>query len=236
MTRFRIVLTLGTSIVLGTLTTAGVAWWLANRPYPSSSQSGMAATGRPTWHLVAWTDPGRVSVNHAPVYADVRRHEPLMERSWPSWWAFSKPPSANIVGPEDREYVWFNETACGWPMLALKSSARYDGRKRTPAAGYRQGRSGCWEFSRSGSDYVLAYQPIWFGLLINAGIFALLWLVLLVGAPMGFHHVRRARRRRAGRCVQCDYVLRGLGDDVTKCPECGAERPASPPVSRASDR
>jgi hypothetical protein len=29
-------------------------------------------------------------------------------------------------------------------------------------------------------------------------------------------------------CIECGYWLRGLGDDVKECPECGAKREAMP--------
>lgn len=58
----------------------------------------------------------------------------------------------------------------------------------------------------------------------------------LMYAPMAFalHRTRTPFIRRALRdmgyeiCEHCGYWLRGLGDDVHQCPECGATREALP--------
>lgn len=39
--------------------------------------------------------------------------------------------------------------------------------------------------------------------------------------------IRRAMREEGfDLCIECGYELRGLPDDVTKCPECGSDRPS----------
>jgi hypothetical protein len=40
---------------------------------------------------------------------------------------------------------------------------------------------------------------------------------------------RAARQNGYDVCVRCGYWLKGLGADSTKCPECGADRPETPP-------
>lgn len=61
------------------------------------------------------------------------------------------------------------------------------------------------------------------------------WIALCSLGGMVLSHFLRRRWMREGvfsqlrwqgveLCAQCGYWLRGLGDEVTKCPECGAER------------
>lgn len=53
------------------------------------------------------------------------------------------------------------------------------------------------------------------------------WLLIAVfGTPVLFaamHHRRQQTRLREGRCLRCGYQLDSA---MTKCPECGTERPA----------
>ena len=67
---------------------------------------------------------------------------------------------------------------------------------------------------------VLPCCPIWPGFAINTIFYAaILWL--LWAAPGA---IRRLRRKQRGQCIHCGYDLRGLADQTTCCPECGAER------------
>lgn len=62
------------------------------------------------------------------------------------------------------------------------------------------------------------------------------WIALLIvaaGLVIGLHGYYRAYVSFVRRalphighevCLECGYLLRGLGDEITKCPECGAER------------
>jgi hypothetical protein len=61
---------------------------------------------------------------------------------------------------------------------------------------------------------------------------ALVGAIVLIGLAYQWFTTRRRRRlfrsalnRRGYRfCIDCGYSLRGLTDDVTHCPECGAKR------------
>ena len=47
--------------------------------------------------------------------------------------------------------------------------------------------------------------------------------------PMYRYHLRRLCRERSYEiCMKCGYYLRGLDDEMTKCPECGAKREVMP--------
>lgn len=71
-------------------------------------------------------------------------------------------------------------------------------------------------------------RPIWPGFLLNSAAFASL-LFLVLRAPRA---VRRAIRRRRGRCGACGYDRAGLAPHAA-CPECGAGPPA-PAATRAA--
>ncbi|MCH7847838.1 MAG: hypothetical protein IIB53_05690 [Planctomycetes bacterium] len=74
----------------------------------------------------------------------------------------------------------------------------------------------------------------WFG--SDAGFLHLIWLwmglwVIITGVN---HLFARPRTYKALRemgydtCLKCGYWLRGLAEDVTNCPECGAKREPMP--------
>lgn len=127
----------------------------------------------------------------------------------------------------------------GWPLLAMRqgnfASDAYD-----PAGGYHEVRTtgsslhhgvhlghaglhspGQW-ITDSGmladtQRFALPLLPLWPGFAINTFFYAL----LLFGAWRLLGVLRRAVRRRGGRCVGCGYDRGGL-DAGAACPECGA--------------
>ncbi len=68
---------------------------------------------------------------------------------------------------------------------------------------------------------VLAYHPIWPGLIYNTLIYASIWLAIFTL----FAIAKQARRKRKGLCPRCAYDLKG----TTACPECGQNMPDAPP-------
>lgn len=62
--------------------------------------------------------------------------------------------------------------------------------------------------------------------MIETGLwFLVFWIIRQVSvAPLGR---RLIRERGIDVCLRCGYWLRGLGEDVTKCPECGWRREGS---------
>jgi hypothetical protein len=64
--------------------------------------------------------------------------------------------------------------------------------------------------------FALPLLPLWPGFLLNTAFYALL-LFALVRTP---RVLRRAVRRRRGRCAACGYDRAGL-DPLAACPECG---------------
>lgn len=55
-----------------------------------------------------------------------------------------------------------------------------------------------------------------------------IWGCLLYGLVSRPEHYHRIRLEGFDVCLKCGYWLRGLGDEITNCPECGAEREPKP--------
>ena len=54
------------------------------------------------------------------------------------------------------------------------------------------------------------------------------WGCLLYGLVSRPEHYHRIRLEGFDICLKCGYWLRGLGDEITNCPECGTMREAMP--------
>lgn len=125
-------------------------------------------------------------------------------------------------------------TTIGWPWPAMRRDAydamRSQGRTLYPyAATPPVSLAGGLEIGpprrRSHNDrFALPLLPLWPGFLLNTLFYALL-LFIAWKVP---GTLRRAVRRRRGRCERCGYDRGGL-DPHAACPECGADvavRPA----------
>jgi hypothetical protein len=66
---------------------------------------------------------------------------------------------------------------------------------------------------------VIAFSPMWSGLVGNGMIFVMLWLIIECCMKQAFERMRVAR----GRCAKCGYEMHRTG--ATGCPECGWNRP-----------
>lgn len=96
----------------------------------------------------------------------------------------------------------YSRYAAGWPMRSLVLPITETG------------------FEWSG------LRPLWIGLALNAVGMALLLEIAWLGTIM----LVRARRHRAGQCMQCGYRL----VDATRCPECGLAATSARPARRGA--
>ena len=55
-----------------------------------------------------------------------------------------------------------------------------------------------------------------------------IWVCALYGFVLRTEHYHRIRLEGFDICLKCGYWLRGLGDEISNCPECGAEREPMP--------
>ncbi|MFG0285471.1 MAG: hypothetical protein ACF8R7_13725 [Phycisphaerales bacterium JB039] len=131
-----------------------------------------------------------------------------------------RPPVADIAP----RITMVEQLDTGWPLRALRSTVRsdLDGISTRPPTTLRGGVRIPWRWIDPGARprlplaiiLPLAPRP---GLAINALLFALLWMtVLLPGA------IRRRIRRAKGRCPRCGFSL--AGQPQPGCPECGHGR------------
>jgi len=200
----RLIARLLVCLILGAVTTVGVAWFLAmysvrwQEPVPVDVRgTDMSSVLRSIGRLHTW--------DHYPHYSDGRI------KSFGGFYS---------TGTDTREY--------GWPALAMKSRVQMYFDERGVASGwdlptgelvlrgFPTTRLPDW-MGASTNDR-LPIMPVFPAFAYNTLTFAAGWFVVL----LAFGATRRAFRRQRGRCPQCAYNLRG--DFTTGCPECGWRR------------
>jgi hypothetical protein len=131
-------------------------------------------------------------------------------------------------GRRERELQWGHWIEAGWPWFALEgdvsptianglttslppvSMAELIVPARTLLGLPREPR-------------LVPVHPLWSGFARDVVFYSAIWFVLCIGRDS----LRVHRRRVRGRCPCCNYDLRGLTQDATCCPECGAARNSS---------
>ena len=195
-------------VILGLMTTVGVAWGLA-WCFPNSDGILLAGSG---------THAGEPEIQHyvargvgwMVVRTDSTTRRWVFEDDHPPSWARGRHAEPT------HEYT-IHDTAYGLPLLALNHEGL------PILENVRDG----WAVGASDASNmtVLPLRPILPGFLVNTLFYAALWFGVFFGVAM----LRRAIRRGRGRCVRCGYDLRGqrhqgteaLRDQGIRCPECG---------------
>lgn len=254
-------------MILGALTTLGVAWWCS---YRAEGIEGNTRVYGGRVNTVRWTnDSGRDAAATIHQYrwrglAYVRffRRDPADRYTLidgpvadvvPAWAAPIMPRLLERLPAVPRgEHMWNTDRqepdlliAAGWPLPAFVCHARsmpaYDlaaepgdadwigsGVDHVISGGFsmprgmRKADEGSALMQPPGLLVPLPYRPLWRGLLLNTGLYMVVWCVLLALGTVPFA-VRRAIRRRRNGCARCGYDLRGLVSGAA-CPECGTGR------------
>lgn len=201
-------------LVLGLLTTVGVAWacaaWI--NPVDAAIQFSMTPLSDGTSEAIS----ARVRFGHTRLdrcRATEKRDEQGALRN------------VEVIRGRDER----SETLAGWPLRALAcanpayvsiiSPGRFGNMWSNPAAELTHGieLSPFIPGATVGGPAwrALPYQPLWTGLVMNTLIYSLAWVALLLGPAM----LRRWLRRRRGLCERCGYDLRNVAH--ARCPECG---------------
>jgi hypothetical protein len=226
-------------LVLGGVTSVGVAWGLAAwLPHRGWSETWFTRPPSPTGvflHVTRYDTVGalrrtwvcqRAGDDILPfttraIDTDWRKATRLTSISasgWPRWGTTADAEAAPTEG-----YSECLEHATGWPVLAGWYEFRASHSTQLPRV------TGGIDLSPESPQYwealsvrALPLRPIWPGLAADTAFYAGAWWLLLL-AP---GRLRRTLRRRRGRCTRCGYDRAGLTPGAP-CPECGGEPAAS---------
>jgi len=228
---FRILLFL----ILGVVTTVGVAWGLADINWMlAESQVGQRNIDGRCWQVQRWESATAVRIlSRTRLYEyDPTPDDPAS--LLPSWGGFNIPDDSGSP-------LLFSEdiSARGWPMWAMYYRFRSDMRESSLDYGYEIH----WQSADDGLQALrFPLRPIFPGFIINTLFYTAIWFGIFFGVAT----LRRFVRKKRGRCVKCGYDLRGqrsavrdqnenghedaaLTSDLRSdagCPECGWEREA----------
>ena len=210
-----------TCAFFGLLTSIGVAWTIAvlgpQKPPARGPQYrvDLDLPPRDNWRWMWYVNHHACLGHHLYIFRNGRVKEPhevanaesklVIHHSDLPWW---------VIRPARHGGMYHETHAYGLPFLCL---ARKEANSSAPD--FWRIRTG----SRTVARHVaLPLRPWLPGLMADTACHAILWWPL-IGLP---GVIRRARRRRRGRCPGCGYDLRGsLG---STCPECGPPRRQTP--------
>jgi len=195
-------------LILGVVTTVGVAWglaWFDSDVHESQSyERALERVGPGAEHLGIKTCTTLGSQGAVVIRADFADAETTdagsVERLMPEWI-----PEATVG--ESIELHAFQ--AHGWPVL----SSWCESLLLRPNASVRD--LGGVAIRRDDPACILPLRPIFPGFIVNTLFYAAIWFGVLFVPGIA----KRAIRRKRGRCVKCGYDLRG--DVAAGCPECG---------------
>ena len=129
---------------------------------------------------------------------------------------YADPTSDSTAGAS--HYQWLYQY--GWPLRAFEVESRATSTK-PPELLAALGPVPSWLRPGGASLRHVPTRPIWYGLLLDS----LLYAVLLWSMLAGSWATLRVSRLRRCRCPACNYDLRG--DLAHACPECGWRRGCS---------
>jgi len=235
-------------LLLGVVTTVGVAWGLAWRwfgPHAQKSETQYTASDH-RGERITVAQPGlrqqtviqvprRKFITETPLFVscfgrDIEMYpgvevDPAVRlphdgEAWGVGRSLSQLPG------RAQSSCRVDEAASGWPRLCLwwgdltvrQPDETYSDYVVTKASTQRITLSNANVAWFATTPRALPVCPIWGGFVVNAMVYGAAWSGMVLVPPL----VRRAVRRRRGLCAECGYDLSWLGAGV--CPECGLGR------------
>lgn len=228
-------------LLLGLVTTVGVAWTLGLVSPPSDLDGSSQVYGPPPGSPAAKRPALRVTVSYRYGFGTVRRSWISSSRVFAD--SFAPPGVFDIFPPADERaqqdllgFAWFPGSAGTWGRWPKAAREFIDGEPNGGVAGFDIAQGwpalALWHDQTSQTALlaqptaghfdparpVLPLLPIWPGLAFNTLFYALLWWLAFASARM----VKHNRRYRRGLCPICRYDLRA--DYSQGCSECGWRR------------
>ncbi len=234
---------LALSLALGAATTVGVAWVIATRigERPVGARRGFHVDGNGAIDVYRFERSGTVGLHVISGTSSWQGEGPddatePIDSLVPAWARERLVPSGWIGAPTTWSYSYLSRQLLirGWPLPCLwcllegvPNPTGYWGHRAISGIIVNRNWKGFARPWPGDPPVTLPYRPLWGAFAANTGVYAAAWWVLLV-AP---GEVRRALRRRRGRCASCGYDLSGLPGGTT-CPECGRRDGVEPPGIR----
>jgi len=228
---FKLAITLSTFLLIGIITTVIVSWimvvlaardiWITSLIPEEETWVGPWPTSDPTWE-VAYEQMGGLHQIWSSPYCNgymmtndeyIKYGYTSIEKWMPSW-AFPRASRPESLHPTCNNYII--ETASGWPLLALYSSAdRVFTFEDYPPMDksifgvnfdYHRGISSSWlESEETELRHTLPLKPLWIGFVLDSVIYGAMWGLLFL-IPI---QLRQFIRYSTGRCRKCGYNLKG---------------------------
>ncbi len=226
-------------LLLGVVTTYGVAWGIAlsvdyTRLAETHAYKNSGTGGPDDASGMFLFESKEVGIRHWSV--NELNQEALAQLDWepvpvsqaaPCIGRVRRALSARSTSPANPRTT-LTIHASGWPMAALWCEE--ESHPANPPPSYVVGTSlknGGIQLSSAWPTYgsplfsvtyfkCLPLFPLVPGIIIDVGLYAMIWL----GALCALRFVLRVRRQRLGCCTACGYDL--TGNNSGKCPECGA--------------
>jgi ankyrin repeat protein len=229
----RPLIAIGVFLLLGLLTSVGVAWALV-----LLDGERIVDISDPEYHD-AWAFNIDRRFGQTRIFAACQKREMLARLDDEHRLRPASAPLPHWTAMSDRGYdpgARLREAAAGWPLRCV----RYQRYAPTPGLieawdyanrGALAGRAPWKPASSDPADAIhLPLIPIPLGLVVNTVVFAGLWT--LPFAPFVLlSRMETSDRRKRGECIRCGYKL--SGSESARCPECGTSRSTRLPLISA---
>lgn len=212
----------GISLVLGVVTTFGVAWFAVLRPWNSGWRGGMSMSGVSWWIKDRWGETSyqfKAMMPQSPLTVEMMDNAIAAAWEDPGFEAAARDCRADLERMSPELVASWTRRRAGWPFYCIQFA------ETTDTAGTTRheqlislGASTEAQRAAGADDRRVPTGPMWMGLAGNIGVYSAAWFAAIGLLPIA-RAWRGTRRKRHGRCERCGYDMRGSN---TVCPECGA--------------